>query len=530
MHLALLDLATGCSLYLVTGYDESDFLYLPLSYKKVTFYRPLTAKVYSHIRCYQNNTVQREIATFDFTLFDAQGQVLAEVDQFSLRRMAAAAATAVSTNLARSVTTPVDVTEPGTADGISSAEGIRALDRVLNSSLLPNIIVAPGTLAEKPTDSKAASPAKQKSTTDDSVEAVLAGWWEELLGVEKVGLDDDFFDLGGHSLIAVRLFSKIKKTFQADLGLSTLFEARTVRKLAPLIQQSSDGTTRKESTAPAVVAIRDQGSRLPLFVISGLGGEVIAFDTLARSLGADQPVFALQPQGLDGRKPFLTRVEDMAAYYLREIRKVQARGPYCMAGYSFGGYIAFEIAQQLHGAGETVALLGFLDTIEWQYLQRVGRPENFRERWTQRLKRFRGDRWNYVSQAVALNTTKMLYRFFHKFGREVPQQFSTLEDINRFAMSLYRPAIYPGRLTIFRSLSREAAFENDEFLGWERFAAGGIEVLDVTGRHIEMLNEPNVRLLAAKLRECLDRVQSPAEHQGANASSATMTEPQELKV
>ncbi len=528
MHPALLDLATGSSLYLITGYDESDFLYLPLSYKKVTFYRPITAKVYSHIRCHQNNTVQREIATFDFTLFDAQGQVLAEVDQFSLRRMAATAESPVSTHLARSI--HVDATEPVREEGLSSVDGIKALDQVLNSNMPPNVIVMRGALGKRPTESTAGSTAKRKTTTDNSVEAVLAEWWEELLGVEKVALDDDFFDLGGHSLVAVRLFSKIKKTYQADLGLSTLFEARTIRKLAPLIQQAGNSSTRKENTASAVVAIREQGSRLPLFVISGLGGEVIGFDTLARSLGSDQPVFALQPQGLDGRKPFLTRVEDMAAYYLREIRKVQPHGPYCMAGYSFGGYIAFEIAQQLHATGESVALLGFLDTIEWQYLQRVGRPEDFRERWTQRLSRLKDDRWNYVRQTVELNTTKMLYRFFHKFGHTVPQRFSTLEDINRFAMSLYRPAVYPGRLTIFRSLSREGAFENDELLGWGGLVTGGIEVQDVTGRHIEMLKEPNVRLLATKLRECLDRVQSPAEHEGSNTSSNKVTEPQELRV
>jgi acyl transferase domain-containing protein/thioesterase domain-containing protein/acyl carrier protein len=530
MHPALLDLATGSSLYLITGYDDSNFLYLPLSYKKATFYRPITAKVFSHIRCHQNNTVQREIATFDLTLFDAQGQVLAEVDQFSLRRMVPTAEGSVSTYLARSVATHVDPMAPASEEGISSVDGIKAFDRLLKSDLPPNVIVVRGSIGENPPFSAEATPGKRKPTQDGTVEAVLAGWWEELLGVEKVDLDDDFFDLGGHSLVAVRLFSKIKKTFQVDLGLSTLFEARTVRKLAPLIQQAGNSNTREESAAPAVVAIRQLGSRLPLFVISGLGGEVIGFDTLARSLGADQPVFALQPQGLDGRKPFLTRVEDMAAYYLREIRKVQARGPYCLAGYSFGGYIAFEIAQQLRATGETVGLLGFLDTIEWQYLQRVGRPESFRERWTQRLDRLKTGPSSYLKTTFEYNTTKLLHRFFHVFGREVPQRFSNLEDINRFATSLYRPANYAGRLTIFRSLSREAAFENDELLGWGGFVSGGIEVQDVTGRHLEMLKEPHVRLLATKLRACLDGAQISPHHEVSNPSTTTMSETQELRV
>jgi len=463
-------------------------------------------------------------------LFDDQGQVLAEVDQFSLRRMAATSEGTVSTHLARSVQPQVDSMESGSNEGISSVEGIKVFDQILHSNMPSNVIIVRGALGEKPADSTAASPEKRKATADDSVEGVLAEWWEELLGVEKVSLDDDFFDLGGHSLVAVRLFSKIKKTFQVDLGLSTLFEARTIRKLTPLIQQLGNSGPRKETTTPAVVAIREQGSRLPLFLISGLGGEVIAFDTLARSLGADQPVFALQPQGLDGRKPFLTRVEDMAAYYLREVKKVQPRGPYCMAGYSFGGYIAFEIAQQLRATGETVGLLGFIDTIEWQYLQRVGRPESFRERWKQRLDRLRKGRLDYVRVTVEYNARRMLHRFFHRLGGEVPQQFSNLEDINRFAMTLYRPTVYPGRLTIFRALSREAAVENDELLGWGGLATEGIEVQDVTGRHLDMLKEPNVRLLASKLRACLDRVQVPSDHEASNSASATTTEPQELRV
>jgi thioesterase domain-containing protein len=102
---------------------------------------------------------------------------------------------------------------------------------------------------------------------------------------------------------------------------------------------------------------------------------------------------------------------------------------------------------------------------------------------------------------------QMLYRLFHRLGRQIPQRISTLENINRFAMSLFRPTVYPGKLIIFRSVSRGTTFDNDELLGWGRLVSGGIEVQDVAGRHIEMLNEPNVRVLALKLRTCLDRVQ-----------------------
>jgi aspartate racemase len=344
------------------------------------------------------------------------------------------------------------------------------------------------------------------------------------LGVETVEPDDDFFDLGGHSLIAVRLFSKIKKTFRADLGLSTLFEARTVRQLATLIRQAGTSSAGEEVASSAVVAVRQQGSRLPIFLISGVGGEVIGFQKLAVCLGDDQPVFALQPQGLDGRKPFLTRVEDMAAYYLRQMRDIQPHGPYCLAGYSFGGYVVFEMAQQLHAVGERVALLGFMDTIEWQYLERVRQSADFFRRWGLRLDRLKDRRWEYVKETVvdqsSARVKSMVYRLFDRFGRQVPQRVSKLEDINRFAMSIYRPSVYPECLTIFRSVTRTNVDDNDELLGWGRLVSGGIEVQDVPGRHRDILVEPNVHILAEKMRACLDRIQPSLPHDATSEIDA----------
>jgi thioesterase domain-containing protein len=112
----------------------------------------------------------------------------------------------------------------------------------------------------------------------------------------------------------------------------------------------------------------------------------------------------------------------------------------------------------------------------------------------------------------------MVYRIFKILGRPVPQRFSNLEDINRFAMSLYRPTVYPGQLVIFRSVTRSETPDNDELLGWGGLVSKGIEVHDITGRHLDMLNEPNVRVLAEKLRECLDRVQSQPQNSSARTT------------
>ena len=171
--------------------------------------------------------------------------------------------------------------------------------------------------------------------------------------------------------------------------------------------------------------------------------------------------------------------------------------------------MVFEMVQQLHAAGETVALVGFLDTIEYQYRERLRGTSGARwQRWEMRINRLKKGGRNYVREAIKSFVERMAYRIFGKLDRPLPQRFSTLPKVNGFAMSQYRPTVYPGQLVIFRSVNREETFENDELLGWGGLAVGGIEVFDITGTHLEMLYEPNVRVLAEKLRSCLDRARA----------------------
>ena len=513
VHPALADLATGAALYLIEGYETSDFVYLPLSYKRITFYRPMPVRIYSHIRSGQPNTSRREIVTFDITLLDSQGKIIAEITEFSMRRMAGGVQAVLPKPRAAVSGPAAEKTAADRERALSTSEGLRALEQILASDMPSGIIVVPGGIVATDAAAVAAQSRGMPSTAAaGEVERVLAEWWQELLGVDSVGLDDDFFDLGGHSLTAVRLFSKIKKTYQLDLALSTLFETRTVRQLATLIRQTrATGPTEPKSTS-AIVAIRRDGSRLPLFVVSGVGGQVIAFNAAARYLGDDQPVFALQPQGLDGRAPFLATVEDMAAYYVRAVRDVQPHGPYCLAGYSFGGFVVFEMAQQLAAAGESVALLALLDTIEWQYLERYKRDADFRRRIAMygiRLRRIFSSQYGFRhagSRAASMLKRKLFY-FTHRAGLLAAPGIPDINTVNRIAASMYRPGIYSGRLTIFRSISRSLLDGDDEMLGWGGRAAGGIEIHDVIGSHLDMLDEPNVRILAEKMRACLDLVQ-----------------------
>lgn len=200
-------------------------------------------------------------------------------------------------------------------------------------------------------------PRERTVETLDKVESKLVEIWQNVLGVDFVGLRNNFFELGGNSLQAVNLFAQIEKQFGKNLPLATLFQSATVAEIAEIIRQ-------EKWLAPweSLVPIQPNGSKPPLFYIHGGGGNLLIYRDLAYSLGSDQPVYGLQPRGLDGKYVPFQRIEDMAAYYLTQIRNLQPDGPYLLAGLSSGGNIAWEIAQILQTQGEKVALLALFDT------------------------------------------------------------------------------------------------------------------------------------------------------------------------
>jgi hypothetical protein len=201
-----------------------------------------------------------------------------------------------------------------------------------------------------------AAPASTRSSVPcDDVERTLCRIWEELLGVE-VAPDDDFFALGGHSLMVARLFARLDRTFGRALPLATVFKAPTVRQLARYYREGIG-----ESGSSALVAISVAGSLPPIFGLPGVSGNVLCFADIVRELGPAQPFYGLQSIGLDGTCEPIETIEDMAARYLAEVRGVQARGPYYLIGACFGATVAFDMARQLLDAGEDVAFLGLIE-------------------------------------------------------------------------------------------------------------------------------------------------------------------------
>jgi amino acid adenylation domain-containing protein len=190
------------------------------------------------------------------------------------------------------------------------------------------------------------------------LERRLLAIWQDVLGIRPIGVDDDFFQLGGHSLLAVELFAAIERETGARLPLATIFEAPTVARLARALREEG-----WEAPWSSLVPLTTTGHRTPLFFVTAGDGNTVGFGALARRLGPEQPFYALQPRGLDGRRPLHRSVERIARHYLREVRSVQPHGPYLLGGRCLGGLVAFEMARRLAAAGERVALVAVLDSL-----------------------------------------------------------------------------------------------------------------------------------------------------------------------
>jgi amino acid adenylation domain-containing protein len=355
-----------------------------------------------------------------------------------------------------------------------------------------------------------------KRAPASAVQRKIAAMWSDLLGVRGIGRDDSFFDLGGHSLLAVRMFGQIEKAFGVELPLATLFRAPTVEALSALIDDAvaRDGRVVEEgapSTAEEwspLVPIRATGSRRPLFFVHPSGGNVLLFSDLARRLGPEQPFYGLQAQGVDGKQPPLDRIEDMAALYVAAIRRQQPEGPYLIGGFSAGGVIAFEVAQQLRRAGQAVDLLAIVDI--WSPIVRerqYGLREGL-ETWRQRGVRYV---LNWPRRQIERQIDRLqrfrLARHLRR-GRPVPLSLREplLVDAYLAAVERYRPERYPGSAVLFRAVERLPKFEHTgRDFGWRELVGGTLEIRDIAGGHGTLMREPNVQVLAAQLRVVLDR-------------------------
>ena len=361
------------------------------------------------------------------------------------------------------------------------------------------------------------------------VETKLAEIWAQILGVERVGVQDDFFELGGDSLAAADLVVQVQKVFGLTLPLTILMQAPTVESLAGVIRRH-DGVPAWSS----IVELQPHGSRPPFFCVHPVGGEVLCFVNLAREMAPDQPFYGISADRAGGVEKTVPHIKGMAARYIEEIRRFQPEGPYFLGGYSFGGSVAFEMAQQLVAQGQNVALLAILDHTPppTRYHTPFWTPaflmEFLRNTPSWLLDEISHSELDEILARIRLKTGVVRRRigaFLHRASpgstasdaeglfdlSRMPEPFRNLLEAHYRALREYVPTAYPGRVTLFRARTRPLLRLHGRDLGWSRLAAGGLEIIEITGNHHSILSEPHVRVLAQRLRFYLEKAQATNE-------------------
>ena len=338
--------------------------------------------------------------------------------------------------------------------------------------------------------------------------------WEDMLGVRPIAPDQNYFDLGGDSILAVQMFTRIEQEFKVKLPLATLFDAPTIQELARVLQEENSSL----GWSP-LVGIQTSGSRPPFFCMHGAGGNVLIYRELSRHLGADQPFYGLQAQGLDGTSPPLTKIEDMAALYVKHIRKSRPYGPYLLGGYCMGGTIAYEVAQQLQAAGEKVALLALFDTMDWS---RIPVPSfwskaygawqkilfhvaNFARLDTGGMGKFLVEKIKVFRNRIPVWRDMLLARIggHLRTGNSNSLILGRIWRLNDRACIEYLPKPFAGAITDFRPLSQYRMY-NYPSAKWGQLALEGQEVVILPVYPAGMLLNPYVEHLASALRKSID--------------------------
>jgi thioesterase domain-containing protein len=369
----------------------------------------------------------------------------------------------------------------------------------------------------------------------DRIEEQVLQIWEELLTARPLGIQSNFFHVGGHSLLVVKLFARINKQFHCSLPVGAIFASPTVEQLARLIRgRSIDSADDKADISEhiakvgsAIVPIKEHGSAPPLFLIHGGFGHIVGFHELAALTGTEHPIYGIMAQSLLHGQPALLRIEDQASYYLKEIRKIQPEGPYYFLGYCYGGVVAYEMAQQLRARGERVEMLGMLDAflrgrvpqVDWRSPEI---PQNRMARFKQNTRKFsRGRKLSYVAERLLARIFKPMTKAAFALGLpSVPSFMKITEDINALATRKYEARPWAGTITLFRAVAQPHP-EMPWDLGWSAVAEGGVEVIDVPGGHFALLHEPNVQTLAARLRKRLERRDAAATPEIVESTNLT---------
>jgi amino acid adenylation domain-containing protein len=339
--------------------------------------------------------------------------------------------------------------------------------------------------------------AERKNTVAprDRVEEQLLRIWQELLHTDALSVTDNFFQVGGHSLLAIELMFNIQKVFDKKLPISTLFKYGSIEDLASILR------SRAETPAQSLLVEISAGSgKPPFFCVHGAGGQVFRYRELADHLGKDQPFFGLEAPQVENA---VQSIVEMAKQYLEAIRKVQPEGPYYLGGWSLGGVVAFEMAQMLTREGSEVALLAMFDTTAPGARDETVSEEELKSLMLLDLASQTQSDQN-ESLKVLLERAKLDSVLPVSFDLPDAQRFLSLYAQHMKALQKYSPQPWSGRIVLFQACERLTNQVADASVGWEPLADEGVESHMIGGDHYSMLRSPHVEFLAERLKTYLE--------------------------
>lgn len=369
-------------------------------------------------------------------------------------------------------------------------------------------------------------PVTESTKPTNEAEEFMLSIWKKILSNETIGIDDDFFDLGGHSLKAVQLMAEIKKLKNIDIPLASLIRNPTIRTFASLLSIQD-----QSSYWNCLVPIRPKGSKTPLFLIHGAGLNVLLYQSLTHHLKEDRPIYAFQAKGLDGKQEISNSIEEMANDYLEEIKKVQPNGPYMLLGFSLGGFIAYEMARKLTENGDIVRFAGVIDSVSSMARHLSSRRQEslfklrvaiikplyvtwllLREPWSGKRRllhnKYKSIRFSLMFKLIQLGILKEKERKIKiEDGKPV-----FLSDNVEMAMTqaLVNYKLIPSSivLDLFRASKPTFYIPSRKDYGWGRFASKGVVVHTLPDEHSRIFAPPNDKIFAKVLDQRLDELEA----------------------
>jgi len=362
----------------------------------------------------------------------------------------------------------------------------------------------------------------EKSKPTNETEEYILQLWKKILMVDSLGIDDDFFDFGGHSLKAVCVMAEIKKHKGINLPLASLIQNSTVRKFAPLLTKNTDNYWH------CLVPIRTQGKKTPIFIVHGAGLNVLLYSSLSQHLKSDRPIYAFQAKGLDGKQKFATSLEEMSEDYILEMKKIQPTGPYMLLGFSLGGFVAFEMARKLTENGDNVCFTGIIDAPAFLAIHttpikqkladlKITLNKPFYTLWLF-LKEPWAEKWRFVKirhKSIKLTMKYLLVKFkFFKPEKKLNSDEKKLfmSDTVMFTMhdALIKYIIKPAAIQIDLFKAGKVTFYilNRKDYGWSKFCLKGMVTHTLAGEHTQIFAPPNDKNFAEILDKRLAEIEA----------------------